>query len=186
MCNVSMWLTCCKHVCAVVSGAQDVLHCQRVQCCGHPLSQRILLGLCRKTGDIACHHVLSGWQASDVLHAHSEQHAVLLYNLCRQIPNACKKADCIHVLQSDIAIDNLLKHGINNLFILLDVLFSRVPFVSYHYQARTRTLLMTCLVMAIYCFGAFKQWVYSYTRNTLCPCTSPFGLCQPAKHVVLP
>lgn len=129
---------------------------------------------------------VSGWQASDVSHAQSEQHAVLLYNSCQQIPNACKKADRIHVLQSDIAIDNLLKHGINNLFILLDVLFSRVPFVSYHYQARTRTSLMTCLGMATFCFEAIKLWVHSFTRITLCPCTSPFGLCQPVKHIVLP
>ena len=33
-----------------------------------------------------------------------------------------------------MAIDNLLKHGVNNFFILADVLLSRQPFVSYHYQ----------------------------------------------------
>ena len=42
--------------------------------------------------------------------------------------------EMFRLLQSDIAIDNLLKHGINNGFILMDVVFSRVPFVSYHYQ----------------------------------------------------
>ena len=35
-----------------------------------------------------------------------------------------------------MAIDNVLKHGVNNFFILADVLLSRQPFVSYHYQAR--------------------------------------------------
>jgi hypothetical protein len=29
----------------------------------------------------------------------------------------------------------VLKHGVNNFFILADVLLSRQPFVSYHYQA---------------------------------------------------
>ena len=33
-----------------------------------------------------------------------------------------------------MAIDNVLKHGVNNFFILVDVLLSRQPFVSYHYQ----------------------------------------------------
>ena len=33
-----------------------------------------------------------------------------------------------------MAIDNLLKHGVNNVFILADVALSRQPFVSYHYQ----------------------------------------------------
>lgn len=37
-------------------------------------------------------------------------------------------------LQGQISPDNLLKHGINNGVILADVLLTRVPFVSYHFQ----------------------------------------------------
>ena len=33
-----------------------------------------------------------------------------------------------------VAPDNLLKHGINNVVILADVLFTRQPFASYHFQ----------------------------------------------------
>ena len=31
-------------------------------------------------------------------------------------------------------IDNILKHGVNNAVLLLDVVLCRIPFVSYHYQ----------------------------------------------------
>ena len=33
-----------------------------------------------------------------------------------------------------VSADNVLKHGANNAMILLDVVLSRVPFVSYHFQ----------------------------------------------------
>lgn len=39
----------------------------------------------------------------------------------------------VHV-QGAMAIDNILKHGVNNFFILLDVFLSKQPFVSYHFQ----------------------------------------------------
>jgi len=39
-------------------------------------------------------------------------------------------------MQGAYAIDNILKHGVNNLFILSDVLFSKQPMVSYHFQVR--------------------------------------------------
>lgn len=39
-------------------------------------------------------------------------------------------------LQAPLEIDNLLKHGVNNLVLLLDVFLCRTPFVSYHYQVR--------------------------------------------------
>lgn len=45
-------------------------------------------------------------------------------------------SDALVLPQSDVAIDNVLKHGVNNFIILLDVLLSRQPFVSYHYQVR--------------------------------------------------
>ncbi len=34
-------------------------------------------------------------------------------------------------------VDNILKHGTNNALILLDIVLSRVPFVSYHFQVHT-------------------------------------------------
>ncbi|EIE23835.1 hypothetical protein COCSUDRAFT_62367 [Coccomyxa subellipsoidea C-169] len=61
--------------------------------------------------------------------------------------------------KSDIAIDNLLKHGINNGFILMDVLFSRVPFVSYHYQVLLIYGTVYLVFMFIY-YGASTEWVY--------------------------
>ena len=48
-------------------------------------------------------------------------------------------------MQGAFAIDNVLKHGVNNFFILADVLLSRQPLVSYHYQARPMSLqLVSC------------------------------------------
>lgn len=41
-------------------------------------------------------------------------------------------------MQSPPQVDNILKHGVNNLCILADILASRVPFASYHYQVRVR------------------------------------------------
>lgn len=38
-------------------------------------------------------------------------------------------------LQGAVPIDNVLKHGVNNLVILCDVALTRVPFCSYHFQA---------------------------------------------------
>lgn len=38
-------------------------------------------------------------------------------------------------LQAPIQIDNLMKHGVNNLVFLLEIFLCRVPFVSFHYQA---------------------------------------------------
>ena len=40
------------------------------------------------------------------------------------------------LVQGAYQIDNILKHGVNNFFILLDVFLSKQPFVSYHFQAR--------------------------------------------------
>ncbi|BDA46508.1 hypothetical protein COCOBI_08-6020 [Coccomyxa sp. Obi] len=62
--------------------------------------------------------------------------------------------------QEDVAIDNLLKHGVNNFFILLDVVFSRVPFVSYHYQVILIYGTVYLVFMFIY-HGASTEWVYS-------------------------
>ena len=42
-------------------------------------------------------------------------------------------------LQYPVAIDNLLKHGINNVVILLELALCRTPLVSYHYQVCTTT-----------------------------------------------
>ena len=36
--------------------------------------------------------------------------------------------------QAALEIDNILKHGVNNILILLDVALTRQPFVTYHYQ----------------------------------------------------
>lgn len=41
-------------------------------------------------------------------------------------------------MQGAYQVDNLLKHGVNNFFILLDVFLSKQPFVSYHFQVRLR------------------------------------------------
>jgi hypothetical protein len=41
----------------------------------------------------------------------------------------------VYYLQAPIEIDNLLKHGVNNFVLLLEVFLCRTPFVSYHFQA---------------------------------------------------
>ena len=41
-------------------------------------------------------------------------------------------------MQGAYQVDNILKHGVNNFFILLDVFLSKQPFVSYHFQVRCR------------------------------------------------
>lgn len=43
------------------------------------------------------------------------------------------------ILQAPIQIDNLLKHGVNNLVLLLEIFLCRTPFVSYHYQVGLRS-----------------------------------------------
>ena len=47
-------------------------------------------------------------------------------------------------MQGAYQIDNILKHGVNNFFILLDVFLSKQPFVSYHFQVRLRCVLLSC------------------------------------------
>jgi hypothetical protein len=37
-------------------------------------------------------------------------------------------------VQGALAVDNILKHGVNNVFILLDILLSKQPMISYHFQ----------------------------------------------------
>ncbi len=37
-------------------------------------------------------------------------------------------------MQGAYQVDNILKHGVNNFFILLDIFLSKQPFVSYHFQ----------------------------------------------------
>ena len=44
------------------------------------------------------------------------------------------------LVQAPIEIDNLLKHGVNNVVLLLEVFLCRTPFVSYHYQVITPLL----------------------------------------------
>jgi len=41
-----------------------------------------------------------------------------------------------------VSADNIMKHGTNNAVILLDVVLSRIPFVSYHFQVSS---FGTCL-----------------------------------------
>ena len=43
-------------------------------------------------------------------------------------------------MQGAMAVDNILKHGVNNGFILLDIFFSKQPFISYHFQVRSDIL----------------------------------------------
>ena len=43
-------------------------------------------------------------------------------------------------MQGALAIDNTLKHGVNNIFILLDILLSKQPMVSYHFQVSYESL----------------------------------------------
>jgi hypothetical protein len=51
------------------------------------------------------------------------------------------------VLQGRPAIDDVLKHAVNNSVILVDVLLSRTPFVSYHYQVETLCSLETHVIV---------------------------------------
>ncbi len=44
-------------------------------------------------------------------------------------------------MQGAMAVDNILKHGVNNGFILLDIFFSKQPFVSYHFQVHSNILV---------------------------------------------
>ena len=39
-------------------------------------------------------------------------------------------------MQGSVPVDNLLKHGLNNLVILADFALVRVPVASYHFQVR--------------------------------------------------
>ncbi|KAK9818034.1 hypothetical protein WJX72_006010 [[Myrmecia] bisecta] len=58
-----------------------------------------------------------------------------------------------------VAVDNVLKHGTNNIFTLLDVCMSRLPFVSYHYQVLLWYGTLYISFMWIY-FGDSERWVY--------------------------
>ena len=50
-------------------------------------------------------------------------------------------------MQGRVPVDNALKHGVNNLVIAADVALTRVPYVSYHFQAGLlqRMLSPACL-----------------------------------------
>ena len=52
-------------------------------------------------------------------------------------------------MQGALAIDNILKHGVNNFFILLDILLSKQPMVSYHFQVSYESLC--CRVIKTSC-----------------------------------
>ncbi|CAK0756813.1 hypothetical protein CVIRNUC_002486 [Coccomyxa viridis] len=58
-----------------------------------------------------------------------------------------------------MAVDNILKHGVNNGFILLDIFFSKQPFVSYHFQVTLWYGSLYLVFMFIY-YGASSEWVY--------------------------
>jgi len=58
-----------------------------------------------------------------------------------------------------IEIDNLLKHGVNNVVLLLEVFLCRTPFISYHFQAVLLYGTVYTVFMWIY-HGASSKWVY--------------------------
>lgn len=43
----------------------------------------------------------------------------------------------VGLVSGRVTADNIMKHGANNAVILGDVLLSRVPFASYHFQVRS-------------------------------------------------
>lgn len=45
--------------------------------------------------------------------------------------------------------DNIMKHGTNNILILLDIVLSRVPFVSYHFWVRCWAHCLACRDMCM-------------------------------------
>lgn len=61
--------------------------------------------------------------------------------------------------KAPLQIDNLLKHGVNNVVLLLEALLCRTPFVSYHYQAVLLYGTVYTLFMWIY-HAASLHWVY--------------------------
>ena len=48
-------------------------------------------------------------------------------------------------MQGAMAVDNILKHGVNNGFIFLDIFLSKQPLVSYHFQVRSDILFMNAV-----------------------------------------
>ena len=59
---------------------------------------------------------------------------------CQRGPFRRLRTTCVAVFywialaSGSVTADNVMKHGVNNGVILGDVLLSRVPFISYHFQ----------------------------------------------------
>jgi hypothetical protein len=71
-------------------------------------------------------------------------------------------------VQGALAIDNILKHGVNNLFILLDILLSKQPMVSYHFQVSYDSLC--CSVINVFMLSArcWNSYVCFPASTLLC------------------
>lgn len=60
-----------------------------------------------------------------------------------------------------VSADNLLKHGVNNVMILLDVMLSRVPFLSYHFHVALIYGTVYLIFMWAVWLPVENYWVYS-------------------------
>ena len=56
-----------------------------------------------------------------------------------------------------ITADNVIKHGVNNAVIVGDILLSRMPIVSYHYQARPHQALY-CRLVSLLLSASCAHW----------------------------
>ncbi|KAK9863686.1 hypothetical protein WJX84_006530 [Apatococcus fuscideae] len=77
-----------------------------------------------------------------------------------------------------VAYDNALKHGVNNLVILGDILISRVQFISYHFQVVLWYGTVYLIFMWIY-HDASSHWVYDvldWTKPWAVPLYLPLPL----------
>ena len=71
---------------------------------------------------------------------------------------------CVH-MQGAYQVDNILKHGVNNIFILLDVFLSKQPFVSYHFQVRSRSVRkLAKLLLARHITHSYSMVSYTLSK----------------------
>ena len=88
----------------------------------------------------------------------------------------------VALASGSVTADNVMKHGANNGVILGDVLLSRVPFVSYHFQVCAYTLVELLEADAYLCCRIMSGvYILDLSRPV-----SSISLLTRCQHLMLP